>query len=299
MIYNGIGRLTDFFHILGMRHFPTHLVLGGKPALFEAGVSCLGPLYASEIQRVLAQGQPEILFLTHVHFDHCGAAGFLKHSFPNLKIAASRRAADIVQRPRAIETISRLNRTTLSWVDEEAPGLSKDIPFEPFSVDLVLAEGDCIELGKDLSVHVMETPGHTWDGLSYYIPEKKLLFAGESAGCLSPFDFLYTEFLVDFDAYVDAIERLGRLDVDILCQSHHQLLTGKDAAAFFGRSREAAHAFRQRMIEVLDEENGDLEKTALRIKAEEYDPQPHPKQPEQAYLINLAARVRLIAAQRG
>lgn len=298
MIFNGIGKLTDFFYILGMRHFPTHLLLGGKPTLFEAGVSCLGPLYVSEIRRVLAQNQPEFLFLTHVHFDHCGTAGFLKETFPMLKVAASRRAAEIVRRPNAIETMSRLNQATSSWVDAEAPGLAENAPFKPFDVDLALTDGDCIEIGKNLSVHVMETPGHTWDGLSYYIPKKKLLIAGESAGCLSPNGFLYTEFLVDFDAYIAAIDRLARLEVDILCQSHHQLLTGEDAKGFFARSRQAAETFRQRIRRVLNEENGDLEKTALRIKAEEYDPEPHPKQPEQAYLINLAAKVKLVAGQQ-
>lgn len=177
MIFTQTGRLTDFFYVLGMRHFPTHLLLGSRPLLFEAGVSCLGPLYVNEIQAILGQTEPEILFLTHVHFDHCGTAGFLQQSFPKLKIAASERAADIVQRPNAIDTIRQLNRMTFSWVEAEAPGLSKDIAFIPFSVDLVLSEGDCIEIEKGLTVHILETPGHTWDALSYYIPEKKLLVA--------------------------------------------------------------------------------------------------------------------------
>ena len=295
MIFTQTGKLTDFFYVLGNRHFPTHLLLGDRPVLFEAGVSCLGSVYEKEIRKVLGKTEPEILFLTHVHYDHCGTAGFLQQSFPGLKIAASQRASEIVQRPNAIDSMHQLNRVTRHWVEAEAPGITEDIPFKPFNVDLILSDSDRIEIDKGLSVYIIETPGHTWDGLSYHIPEKKLLVAGEAAGCMSPAGVIYTEFLVDFEAYLHSIQRLATLDVDILCQSHHQVITGSDARTFFRRSIQAAKDYKRRVDELLNEENGDQEKVAARIKAEEYDPQPGPKQPEQAYMINLAARVKHLA----
>ena len=297
MIYTETGKLTDFFYVLGNRHFPTHLLPGTKPVLFEAGVACLGPVYVKEVQKILGSHQPKILFLTHVHYDHCGSAGFMKKSFPDLKIAASRPAAEIIQRPNALKTISRLSETTAGWVEKEAPGLPSNAPFQPFDVDIMLADGDCIEIDNGLTVQIFETPGHTWDALSFYIPEKKLLVAGEAAGCMSPWGFHYTEFLVDFDAYIRSIERLAMLDVNILCQSHHQVFTGNDAKTFCHRSIQAAMQFRQRVHQLLNEENGHVERVASRIKIEEYDPQPGPKQPEQAYLINLAARVKHLAGK--
>ena len=298
MIFTQTGKLTDFFYVLGNRHFPTHLLLGDRPVLFEAGVSCLGSVYEKEIRNVLGKTEPEILFLTHVHYDHCGTAGFLRQSFPSLKIAASGRAAEIVRRPNAIEFMHQLNRMTLNWVEAEAPGITENISFKPFNVGLVLSDGDRIKIDKGLTVHIIETPGHTWDALSFYIPEKKLLVAGEAVGCMSPAGFIYTEFLVDFEAYLHSIERLATLDVDILCQSHHQVITGSDARGFFGRSIQAAKDYKRRVEDLLSAENGDQEKVAARIKAEEYDPLPGPKQPEQAYLINLAARVKHLAGNK-
>ena len=295
MIFTGTGKLTDEFYVLGTRYFPTHLLFKTRPVLFEAGLSCIGPLYAEEIKKILLQKQPEILFLTHVHYDHCGAAGFLQQVFPDLKIAASAGAAKILQRPNALNTMSRLNEMTFGWMEKQVPGLASNVPFQPFGVDMKLSDGDCIECDRGLTVQVMETPGHTWDGLSYYIPEKKLLIAGEAAGCMSPRGFIYTEFLVDFEAYLRSIERLALLEVDVLCQSHHQVFTGEDAKTFFDRSRRAALRFRERTLELLHETNGDVERVAVRIKAEEYDPTPGPKQPEQAYLINLTAKVKHLA----
>jgi len=295
MIFTKTGKLTDFFHVLGSNHFPTHLLPGPKPVLFEAGLSCLGPLYMKEVGKILKDSQPQLLFLTHAHFDHCGAAGFLQQSWPQLKVAASQPAADIIGRPNALKTISDLNSAATDWVENAAPGLSANTPFQPFSVDVILADGDRIELTGGLTVQVLETPGHTWDALSFYIPDKKLLVAGEAVGCTSPAGFLSTEFLVDFDLYVQSIERLARLEVDILCQSHHQVFTGEDARTVLERSIPAALEFKKRVEQLLQEENGQVEKVVLRIKSEEYDPQPDPKQPEPAYLLNIHARVKSLA----
>ncbi len=271
------------------------MLLGPKPVLFEAGLSCLGPVYVKDIGKILKKRPPQLLFLTHVHFDHCGAAGFLRQTWPQLKIAASRQAAEIMGRPNALETISGLNAAAVDWVEKAAPGLPANVPFQSFSVDVILADGDCIELPGGLTVQVLETPGHTWDSLSFYIPEKKLLLAGEAAGCMSPTGVLSTEFLVDFDVYIESIERLARLDVDILCQSHHQVFTGEDARTVLKRSIPAALAFKKRVEQLLHEENGRVENVVARIKSEDYDLQPDPKQPEPAYLLNMHARVKSLA----
>lgn len=297
MIIKTIGRIADDFYILGQHNFPTHLLMGRKPALFEAGLACLGPAYVSAIRSMLDQAQPAFLFLTHVHFDHCGAAAYIKEAFPNVKICASERGRAILQRPNAVKTIAMLSKGVFSWIEAQSPGLAEDVPFRSFEVDEMLSDGDRIEIDNDLTVHVLATPGHTWDALSYYIPEKKLLLAGEAGGIMDPTGFFFTEFLVDFDSYLNSMDRLAALDVDILSQSHHQVFTGEDARTFFPRSIKAAHQFKDRVEALLDRENGNIEKVVSLIKAEEYDPKPDPKQPEPAYLINLEARVRHLAGR--
>lgn len=295
MIFTKTGKLNEFFHILGSRYFPTHMLLGSKPVLFEAGLSCLGPVYVKEIRKVLKNNQPQLLFLTHVHFDHCGAAGYLQQFWPQLKIAVSQPAADILRRPNALETISRLNAAAAEGKGKANPESSAKIPFKPFNVDIILVDGDRIELPDGLTIRVFETPGHTWDSLSFYIPEKKLLITGEAVGCISLAGFHFTEFLVDFDLYIQSIERLARLEVDILCQSHNQVFTGEEARTVIRRSIPVALKFKRRVEQLLHEENGHVEKVVARIKAEEYDPHPNPKQLESAYLLNINARVKFLA----
>ena len=193
----------------------------------------------------------------------------LKKSFEGLQIGASRRAVDIMQRPRAVQTMAQLSTEVKQWVDKSDPDLTQSVAFEPFQVDWVLAEGDRIDMGNGMSVEVLETPGHTWDSLSYYIPEKKWLFVGEAGGILGPSGFSSTEFAADFDAYMQSLARLAELEVDLVCQSHFQLFFGKDAANLFGRSLKAALEFKTQVQDLLNREHGNVGKVVELIKASE------------------------------
>ena len=73
MIFERTGRVSDNFYVLGVNHHPVYLLKGRRPVLFEAGLTLLGRIYQKAIEAVLKKDRPETLFLTHVHYDHCGA----------------------------------------------------------------------------------------------------------------------------------------------------------------------------------------------------------------------------------
>lgn len=295
MNITAIGNVGPGLYVLGSNRMPSYLMVGKRPILFEGGLSCLGPAYKKDLNEILNGRSPEILFLTHVHFDHCGGAGFLKKSFPGMRIAGSKKASEIITRPGALGVIAELNQVAGEVVRKWHPDLVSEESFQPFQIDRILSDGDRIELEDDLCIEVLATPGHTWDSLSYYLPRQKILFASESAGLIDHTGFMITEFLVDYEAYLDSIRRLSVLDVDILCQGHGSVFTGQEAKTFFGRSLQAAREFKERIEDYLRIEGGDIPKTIHRIKQFEYDPKPEPKQPEPAYLLNIEARVRHLA----
>jgi glyoxylase-like metal-dependent hydrolase (beta-lactamase superfamily II) len=297
MIIAGKGKVADGFYVVGAAEMPVYLLDGEMPVLFEASLSVLGPVLVEEIRSILGNRPPEILFLTHVHFDHCGSAAFLKKTFPDLIIAASRKASDILSRPNALSLMALLNQSSAEVFKSWHPEITDTSAFEPFQLDRVRADGDRILPGTGSTVEVIAAPGHTWDSLGYYLPERKILIASEAAGCMDNTGEVVTEFLADYQAYVDTIRRLSTLDVALLCQGHRIIFTGEDVPRFFERSLDSALAFREMVEKVLNEENGDIGKTVARIKGREYDPQPQPKQPEPAYLINLEARVKHLARQ--
>jgi 2-aminobenzoylacetyl-CoA thioesterase len=131
--------------------------------------------------------------------------------------------------------------------------------------------------------------------LSFYVPEKKLLIATETAGCMSHTGCIVTEFLVDYDLYIKSLRRLASLEVDILCQGHHFVFTGNDVRKHFEQSIISAEKFKETVEELLKSENGSIERVVSMVKVKEYDPNPGPKQPEAAYLLNLRKRVSHLA----
>jgi glyoxylase-like metal-dependent hydrolase (beta-lactamase superfamily II) len=169
-----------------------------------------------------------------------------------------------------------------------------DRPFEPFDLDLVLSHDQAIELDPDCHVKAIHTPGHTWDFLSYWVPEKKILVASEAIGCDDGSGYISTEFLVDYDVYRNSLERLVLLDAQILCQGHKLVLTGLDAQEHLRRSFEQAADYVTMVERLLSVEQGDIDRTVAQVKAVEWDPKPWPKQLESAYELNTRARVSTI-----
>ena len=298
MRFKKTGLVERDFYVTGLPYSACYLLDGRKPVLFESGYTCAGRLYEEGIRKVLKEREPEILFLTHVHYDHCGATSYLKRAFPGLRVAASARAAAIMERPNAQKLMKELSRETLSFVsnafDVDRSKLI-DEPFQPFAVGLVLDEGHTVEL-DGITVQVMATPGHTRDLLSYYIPERRILVGTEAAGNQDRMGHIITASLTDYDSYISNLKRLAALPAEILCTGHDVVWVGaEEVQDFFARSIATAEGFRETVEELLREEQGSIERVVARVKADEYDTNTEAKQPETPYLINLRAKVGLLA----
>jgi len=100
------------------------------------------------------------ILATHGHLDHVGQVGYLKDRF-NVPFMMNKKDEFLIN-------------------NEIFPGFSMLIGATPCpKPDKLLKEGDIVKLG-DIDIHVIETPGHTPGGLSFYIPSYKLLIAGDT-----------------------------------------------------------------------------------------------------------------------
>ena len=293
MVVEQVGKIADGIYMLGHRAAPIYLVDGVHPILFDGGMAFLAPYYGQQIRNVLGIRQPEYCFLTHSHWDHCGAVAYLKHQFPQMRVVCSKKAADVLARPNAVKLIADLNRSSAvmagDWGIEAA-----DTPFEPFSVDVVAGEGDRFEIAPGRIVQTMETPGHTWDFLSYYIPQRKLLMASEALGTQDETGAIITDCLVDYDACCQSIQRLNTLDVDILLLGHVCSFTGPDAHRHIRASLTQLRGFKTMVERLMVEERGNLAAVKRKVKAVEWDHTPGMRQPEPAYRLNLDARINAV-----
>jgi glyoxylase-like metal-dependent hydrolase (beta-lactamase superfamily II) len=295
MIIDRKGAITGDLCSIGSADLPAWLVLAETPALFDAGITFMGPLYLADLESHLGDpGRLRYLFLTHAHFDHAGAAPYLKRKIPGLKVAASRLAADILGKPGAVKLIQSLSK---DFEDRHASFLAgHDVFFDGLEVDRIVEDGEEIDLGKGWQFQVIATPGHTRDAVSFYFPRVKALISGESAGVMDTKHRIHPEFLASYNDYVRSLERLALLDVEILMLSHQYVLTDGDARGYLKESLARTRAFRDRIENYLRDASGNQEEAVQRIFREDYLDTGAIQQDQRSYLINLSAKVRAVAA---
>ncbi len=294
MIIQETGKIGDDFYVIGSAALPVYLLDGPVPVLFDAGMTAGAFLYEAGIKEILGEREPKFLFLTHSHFDHIGSVSHFKETWPDLKIGGSVRCSEILLKPKAVQLMRDLNFEGAKDINKMGFAPINEKGFESFGLDILVQPDQTIELAPGFRVVALNTPGHTWDFMSYWIPEKKILIASEAVATYENKGYLQPEFLVDFDAYIDSLNRLSNLGATILCAGHHAVLTDEDAVVHIRDSAKAANAYLSMTEEFLTREKGDIEQAVLRVKAEEWDNRPWPKQPESAYLLNTWQRVNTI-----
>ncbi len=296
MIIESKGKIADNIWALGEPALPSYLLLGQSPVLFDAGMTFMGPRYLQDLKSIL--GDPSRithLFLTHSHFDHCGAAPFLKRNIPGLKIAASKLAAEVWQRPQAIQFIRNLSKD----MEEKFASLIKDyhVSFNGLEVDLILRDGQEVTLPDGTKIQAIATPGHTKDALSFYLPQSKTLIAGETAGSLDRYYNIRPVFLSSYKDYVQSLEKLQGLDGQLLILGHFYSWRG-NIKDFLMKARTATEEFAQRISRELASSGGNQESVVRKIFQEDYQEKKLILQEERPFLINLAAQVKAIAEGR-
>ena len=293
MILEQTGKICDGLYATGHHSIPAFLLTSPTPVLFDAGVAAMGPNYLRDLQIYLGRADAlKYLFLTHSHYDHCGSAPFLKKKIPGLRIGTNAHAAKVLQKPGAVKLIRALNDNFVE-VFQDSIGIEK-IPFEPVEVDLILKDGDELDCGEGWTVRVIETPGHTNDCLSYYIPKIKTLIAGEAVGVFHN-DGIQPEFSSSYSDYMASLEKLAGLDVEILALAHQCILTGDDPGIFLKNSLQTTVSFKERIERYLDRFSGDRGKVVETILGEDYDETISMQQDKKSFLLNLQAQVRVVA----
>ena len=184
----------------------------GQTILVETGPACAVPALLHELKLLKAE-KTDYLIYTHIHLDHAGGAGHFSAAHPETKILAPEKGRPHLADPSRLIEASRRSLGAL---------------YETYGAPLPVPSDKLISGGIE-GLTVIDTPGHSPHHSSYIyeLDGKKILFAGEAAGCFSrtedgdifmrpasPHKFFYDTALASLD------KLLSLQGIDITCFPH-------------------------------------------------------------------------------
>ena len=225
------------------------LVTEQKTALIDSGFAFGAKGLVKNIARILGDRPLDYILLTHSHYDHISGAQECRRHWPDAKIVSAAHAAKVFQKPSAIKTMMKLNRSAA--INTHHFPIFRD-NITGISTDIIVKEGDVIDLG-DMKLQVLETPGHTWDTIAFWCAEEKLLVSNETIGVAVDIDNVTPACLVSFKKAVEAIERAKELGPEIIVLPHFGALYGAaDCARYLESSYNGHVSYRDMILDAYD-----------------------------------------------
>jgi glyoxylase-like metal-dependent hydrolase (beta-lactamase superfamily II) len=179
-VHDRIYRLPTPFEGGGLTNM--YLVRGSKTALIDTAVlggptEYLAPAMASI---GLALGDVDYVLNTHGHMDHLGGNAEMKDAGSEIAI----HSADV---ERTHSNQGHLDRasSTLKLLGLEDRVAAREAMLlrllgREVGCDRVLEDGDVVDLGSDVKLTVVHTPGHTPGAVCYYWESAGILITGDS-----------------------------------------------------------------------------------------------------------------------
>ena len=282
-----ISEIADNVFVIQDPMFPIYLIKGEKNILLDCSILAKCLEIEKNLADILGNEKIDTVLLTHSHYDHTGACTYLqaRHHF---NILASQRTKEILQNPKAIQFIDDLNQEFKRLLNQDN---SLHVTM-PDNLDAV-HEGDRIPVAQNQWLQVYETPGHTRCSLSFFLHPEKILFPGDAAGVMEKDKTIKPLFLSGFSQYVASLEKINRLNAEILALPHNQAIKGREnVEIFFNRSIAETYKLKNKILLEL-QSSSDFEAIAEKLYAQEYT-LPTIDGPREALLINLTAMVKAI-----
>ncbi|MCX6555836.1 MAG: MBL fold metallo-hydrolase [Candidatus Aminicenantes bacterium] len=267
--------------------FPIYVIRGQKKIMVDASILAKGDEIERNLAEIMGNDKVDTLLLTHSHYDHTGACAYLQAK-QHFNIIASQRTMEILQNPKAIEFIDKLNQEFKRLLNQDN-ALRVTMPENISAVH----EGDAIPVGENRWLQVYETPGHTRCSISFLLLPENILFPGDAAGVMEKNGLVKPLFLSGFSPYIGSLEKISRLNPEILALPHNRIIRGrKNVKDFFDRSQQETVKLKETISREL-QASSDFAAIGEKLLDLEY-PLPTIAGPREALLINLTAMVKVI-----
>lgn len=184
-----------------------YLLNAEKPVLIDTGTGFDTSTTLKEIKRILNKKPIQMILLTHMHYDHVGGAKKIAEAH-KARLCAYGSDAEMLIKGDSISTCARDFGESLERMD-----ISR------------LSNGSTVDCG-DITLRVIHTPGHTSGSISFYEPDTKSLFSGDTVfadGGVGRWDLATG----DYNALVVSVTELSKLGAVNLYPGHGPYIKDK------------------------------------------------------------------------
>lgn len=276
-------------NIEGVHGCEAYLLTTDKSAVvIDAGYGFCADKTVENIRAELGDRKLEHIILTHSHYDHVLGSPVISQAFPNAKIYAHPRTKQIFTKTNAKRVMEEMNQAAAKDRGNTAPsGCTENL-----HVDETVNEGDIIKV-RDMTIRVIETPGHTNCSISLFIEEDKFLIAGETLGVALDFPQIVPTFITSYEDTIDSLRKAKSYDPEKLLLPHGYVINGSDVDIYFENAeREATNIYD--IVKESYKKSCSVEEIVEQLKSIYYKGTFEKYQPEAAFYANFIPMVNKI-----
>jgi glyoxylase-like metal-dependent hydrolase (beta-lactamase superfamily II) len=195
---------------------------------------------------------PDLILLTHAHWDHTQGVPIFRKRNPSIQVMASEKSIDLL-------LDQSFNKTFVKG------------PMKNIANVNGLKNGEKINLGG-LELHAVEIPGHTKDHIGFYEQKTRTFFAGDAIGIrVGEKAYIPPSMPPFFDekAYLSTLNKLKEMDIETLCLTHFGFVPRMEISEFLDEMRKFYEISRDIMKKVINKP--ELESSLTSLIMEELD----------------------------
>ncbi|MBI4770037.1 MAG: MBL fold metallo-hydrolase [Chloroflexi bacterium] len=216
--------ITAGLHRLALGYVNAYLLQDGEGyVLIDAGLPNAVAQIVDYLQQAL--GRPphalRAILITHGDYDHVGGLREVQQlsGAPAYGPAAEAAAIGAGRLPESVRYKGW--KTAGAWL------VARALHFRPGQIDYPVQDGDRLPFAGGLQV--IATPGHTAGHLSYFQPQRGILFAGDSVNTRGGRLGTSPQLAPDHTRLLASLRRQAALEPALLCPGHGRPLAGPAA----------------------------------------------------------------------